>query len=110
MPTEPLGILQGTLDVLILRTLAWKSMHGLAVSEWIRQRADDAIVVEDAALYKALHRLERDGAVSAEWGLSENNRRARYYTLTARGKKRLRDDAVAWRRYVSAVDRILAPE
>jgi transcriptional regulator len=109
MPTQPLDILQGTLDVLILRALAWKPMHGFAVSEWIRQRADDAIVVQDAALYKALHRLERDGAVSPSWGLSENNRRARYYELTARGRQQLREESLAWRRYSAAVDRVLAP-
>ena len=109
MATESRGLLQGTLDVLILRTLAWKSMHGFAISEWIRQRADDAILVEDAALYKALHRLERDGAVSAEWGLSDNNRRARYYELTARGRRQLREESLAWRRYSDAVDRVLAP-
>jgi transcriptional regulator len=109
MPTQPLGILQGTLDVLILRALAWQSMHGFAVSEWIRQRAGGAIVVEEAALYKALHRLERDGAVSAEWGVSENNRRARYYELTAKGRRQLREASLAWRRYSAAVDRVLAP-
>ena len=109
MPRESLDILQGTLDVLILRALAWKTMHGFAVSEWIRQRADGAIVVEEAALYKALHRLERDGAVSPDWGLSENNRRARYYELTAKGRKQLRDEMLSWRRYAEAVDRVLAP-
>lgn len=109
MPTEPLGILQGTLDVLILRALAWQGMHGFAVSEWIRQRADGAIVVEEAALYKALHRLERDGAVTAEWGLSENNRRARYYELTPKGRRQLREASLAWRRYSTAVNRVLAP-
>lgn len=109
MPIETPGLLQGTLDVLILRALAWKQMHGFAVSEWIRHRATGAIVVEEAALYKALHRLERDGAVSAQWGLSENNRRARYYALTARGRQKLRFELNAWRRYSAAVDRVLAP-
>ena len=109
MPIEPRGPIQGTLDVLILRTLAWKSMHGFAISEWIRTRAGGEIVVEEAALYKALHRLERDGAVAAEWGLSENNRRARYYELTARGRRQLREEQDAWRRYAAAVERVLAP-
>ena len=109
MPTESRGPIQGTLDVLILRTLAWKSMHGFAVSEWIRERAGGEIVVEEAALYKALHRLERDGAVAAEWGVSENNRRARFYELTARGRRQLRDEQTAWRRYAAAVERVLAP-
>ncbi len=109
MPTSSLDLLQGTLDVLILRTLAWKPMHGYAVTRWIHQRTGGTIEIEDAPLYKALHRLERSGAVEAEWGLSENNRRARYYTLTAKGRHRFRSEESAWRRYAEAVAKVLAP-
>ena len=78
MTDRALDLLQGTLDVLVLRTLAWGPMHGYAVSRWIHDRTDGAIEIDDAALYKSLHRLEHSGAVDAEWGLSENNRRAKY--------------------------------
>ena len=110
MDHDALELLQGTLDVLILRTLAWQQpMHGYAVSRWIRERTDGTIEIEDAPLYKALHRLERAGAVSAEWGLSENNRRARYYRLTTAGRQRLKAEESAWRRYAAAVFRVLEP-
>ena len=102
-------LLQGTLDVLILRALAWQRMHGYAVTRWIRERTDGTIEIEDAPLYKALHRLERAGCVVAEWGLSENNRRARYYRLTAAGRQRLKSEEQAWRRYAAAVFRVLEP-
>jgi transcriptional regulator len=106
---QAMELLQGTLDVLILRTLAWHPMHGYAVSRWIRQRTDGAIDIEDAPLYKALHRLERDGSVRAEWGLSENNRRARYYRLTTRGRQRLQAEESAFRRYAAAMFKVLEP-
>jgi transcriptional regulator len=108
MTDRSLDLLQGTLDVLVLRTLAWGPMHGYAVSRWIRDRTDGVIEIEDAALYKALHRLERSGAVDAEWGVSENNRRARYYRLTRDGRKQLRSEESAWRRYTEAVAKVLA--
>jgi PadR family transcriptional regulator PadR len=107
MPAEPLGLLQGTLDVLVLRALAWQPMHGYAVSEWVRQKTEGTIVIEDAPLYKALHRLEKDGAVSAEWGVSENNRKARYYRITPAGKRLLRAEAASWREYAAAMTRVL---
>ena len=109
MAREPLDLLQGTLDVLVLRTLSWDTMHGYAISRWIRERTRGVLEIEDAPLYKALHRLERDGCVSASWGLSENNRRARYYTLTTRGRQRLRSEESAWRTYAEAVFRVLEP-
>jgi transcriptional regulator len=107
VPREPLDLLQGTLDVLILKTLSWGAMHGYAVSRWIRRRTDDVLAVEDAALYQALHRLERRGWIEAEWGLSENNRRAKYYRLTADGRRQLRAEADTWRRYAAAVFQVL---
>jgi PadR family transcriptional regulator PadR len=109
MSSGTVDLLQGTLDVLILRTLAWQRMHGYAVTRWIRERTEGTIEIEDAPLYKALHRLERAGCVSAEWGLSENNRRARYYKLTPAGRQRLRTEEQAWRRYAGAVLRVLEP-
>jgi PadR family transcriptional regulator, regulatory protein PadR len=109
MPPQPMDLLQGTLDVLVLRTLAWGSMHGYAVSRWIHQRTDGVLEIEDAPLYKALHRLEGAGFVSAEWGLSENNRRARYYSLTPAGRRRLKAEESAWRRYAEAVFKVLEP-
>jgi PadR family transcriptional regulator PadR len=109
MNRDTVDLLQGTLDVLILRTLAWQPMHGYAVTRWIRERTEGTIEIEDAPLYKALHRLERAGAVNADWGLSENNRRARYYRLTAAGRRRLKSEEQAWRRYAAAVFRVLEP-
>jgi PadR family transcriptional regulator PadR len=109
MARNPMDLMQGTLDVLILRTLTWGPMHGYAVTRWIRERTDGTLDIEDAPLYKALHRLEAAGGISAEWGLSENNRRARYYRLTARGRQQLREEESAWRRYAEAVFRVLEP-
>jgi transcriptional regulator len=106
---EPMDLLQGTLDVLILRTLGWGPMHGYAVSRWIRERTKGTIEIEDAPLYKALHRLEHGGFVSAEWGLSENNRRARFYRLTGAGRLQLKREESAWRRYAQAVFQVLDP-
>ena len=83
MTRASLDLVQGTLDVLILKTLSWGPTHGYGVSRWIRRRTDDVLAVEDAALYQALHRLERKGWIDSEWGVSENNRRAKYYQLTA---------------------------
>ena len=109
MDRGAMDLLQGTLDVLVLRTLAWQPMHGYGVSRWIRERTQGTLEIEDAPLYKALPRLERAGCVQAEWGLSENNRRARYYRLTAAGRQRLRAEESAWRRYATAVFRVLEP-
>ena len=106
---QSLDLLQGTLDVLVLRTLLWGEMHGYAVSRWIRQRTDGVIEIEDAPLYKALHRLERSGCVEASWGVSENNRRARFYKLTPTGRRKLREQESVWRRYAEAVFKVLEP-
>ncbi len=106
---EPLSLLQGTVDVLILRTLAWGPMHSYAVARWIRERSAGELDLEDAPLYKALHRLEHAGALVAEWGVSENNRRARYYRLTTRGRAMLKQHERDWRRYAAAVFRVLEP-
>ena len=100
-------LLHGTLDVLVLKTLSWAPMHGYAIAKWIEERTRGDLAVVDAALYKALHRLEQSGAISAEWGVSENNRRAKYYALTARGRKLLTAEVDTWRRYAGAVFRVI---
>jgi transcriptional regulator len=103
----PTDLLYGTLDVLVLKTLSWQPMHGYAITTWIRQRTDGALAVDDAALYKALHRLEQRGHVESEWGLSENNRRAKYYQLTGAGRTQLRLESSVWREYATAVFKVL---
>ncbi|HEY7569099.1 MAG TPA: PadR family transcriptional regulator [Gemmatimonadaceae bacterium] len=104
---ESLDLLKGTLDLLVLRTLAWGPAHGYAVSRWIAERTRDVLTVEEAALYQALHRLERRGLIESEWGVSENNRRAKYYSLTNEGRRELRAESQAWRQYAAAVFRVL---
>ena len=104
---SPLELLQGTLDVLILKSLVWGPTHGYGISRVIRDRTDAVLHVEDAALYQALHRLERRGLVEAEWGLSEHNRRAKYYSLTAAGRRTLKQQAEVWRQYARAVSQVL---
>lgn len=104
---DDLGLVNGTLDLLVLRALAWGSRHGFSIARWIKSTSDDAILVEDRALYLALHRLEERGLVESEWGLSENNRRARFYQLTRAGKKQLQAREQHWTRYVAAVSKIL---
>lgn len=105
--TDELGLVNGTLDLLVMRTLAGGPKHGFAIARWIRTTSDDAILVEDRALYLALHRLEERGLVESEWGLSENNRRARFYQITRAGKRQLQTRAEHWTRYVEAVFKIL---
>jgi PadR family transcriptional regulator PadR len=102
-------LLQGTLDMLILKTLIRGPMHGYAVAESIRQTSEDVLRVEEGALYPALHRLELRGLLTAEWGLSDNNRRAKYYRLTAAGRKHLVEEAAYWKRMALAVARIMEP-
>jgi transcriptional regulator len=106
--TENLELLQGTLDVLVLKTLSWGPRHGYAIARWIRDTTDDVLRIEEGALYPALHRMQRRGWIEAEWGLSENNRRAKYYQLTTRGRQQLRAEALTWSRYSTAVTRVLA--
>ena len=104
-----LNLLQGTLDLLILQALAWGAMHGYGVSRLIRERTNAVLLIEDAALYQALHRLERKGSIEAEWGVSDNNRRAKYYSLTSAGRRLLRHEADHWRRYAGAISAVLDP-
>jgi PadR family transcriptional regulator PadR len=100
-------LVQGTLDLLVLGTLAAGPQHGYGIATLVNQRSDGELTVEDAALYQSLHRLDRQGLIEAEWRASENNRRARYYTLTTTGRKRLREETASWRRYTRAVDAVL---
>jgi PadR family transcriptional regulator PadR len=100
-------ILQGTLELLILRTLATGEKHGYEVAEWIHAASADALRVEEGALYPALHRLELRGLLAAQWDVSANNRRAKYYRLTTSGRKRVREATESWRRASSAINRVL---
>src|SRR5216110_3394208 len=100
-------LMQGTLDLLILKSLARGPMHGYGVAEWIHESSQDVLRVEEGALYPALHRLELKGLLSAEWGASENNRRAKYYALTAAGRKKLAEEAEYWRRMSAAIARVM---
>ena len=109
MPESPLTLLQGTLDLLILQALSFGPNHGYGVSTLIHQRTDGTLAVEDAALYQGLHRLERRRLVAAEWGLSDNNRKAKYYRLTPTGRKQLRTESAKWTRYADAVFKVLKP-
>jgi PadR family transcriptional regulator, regulatory protein PadR len=100
-------LVQGTLDMLVLKSLLSGSKHGYAVAEWIAQTSEEILRVEEGALYPALHRLELRGLLSAEWGTSDNNRRAKYYALTEAGRKRLTEETEYWRRMSGAVARVL---
>jgi transcriptional regulator len=104
---EPADILQGTLELLILRTLAGSEKHGYEIAEWIHSASAEALSVEEGALYPALHRLELRGLLTAEWDMSANNRRAKYYRLTPSGRKRLKDTMESWRRTSTAINRVL---
>ncbi len=108
MGDATLGLLRGTLDLLILKALSTGDKHGYAVSEWIDAATDGSLLVEEGTLYPALHRLERRGLVSADWGVSDNNRRAKYYALTRAGGRQLADQAATWRAYTHAVAKVLA--
>ena len=107
MPPVPLSLVPGTLDLLVLRTLSSGPMHGYGIAGAVHDLTGGELAVEDAALYQSLHRLDRQGLVEAQWRQSENNRRARYYTITAAGRRRLRSDADTWRRYSRAVEAVL---
>jgi PadR family transcriptional regulator, regulatory protein PadR len=109
MIAKPINLLQGTLDLLVLRALAFGSGHGYAIARLIKERSDHVFLVEEGALYPSLHRLERRGWVASEWGISENNRKAKYYQLTPRGRAALRDEVTEWQRYTKAVAGVLQP-
>jgi PadR family transcriptional regulator, regulatory protein PadR len=106
--TSPdLGLLQGTLDVMILKALSWGPMHGFGVAKWIHLTTDDVLQIEDGALYPALHRMEHRGLIDADWDLTENKRRAKYYRLTPKGRQQLRARTSSWDRYSAAVSKVI---
>lgn len=107
MGDSSLTLLKGTLDVLILKALSWGALHGYGVSRWIRVVTDDALAVQEGVLYPALHRLEKRGLVTAEWAVSETNRRVKTYRLTATGEAELESEERAWNRYADAMARVL---
>ena len=106
-PSGPNELIPGTLDMLILKTLSREAMHGYAVAQSIQRQSQDVLRVEEGALYPALHRLEVRGLLRSEWGASENNRRAKYYTLTAAGRRQLEREAASWTRVSTAIHRVM---
>jgi PadR family transcriptional regulator PadR len=107
MENPPLDLVRGTLDLLILKTLTWGPMHGYSIMAGIRQSTDAALLVEEGALYPALYRMEAKGWLEAEWGLSENNRRAKYYRLTPEGRRHFHHEEKTWKAYSLAVAKLL---
>jgi len=110
IPKERLDLLQGTLDLLILRTLIFGSQHGQGIARAIQQTSEQELLVEHGALYPALQRLEERGWISAKWGTSANNRKARFYSLTAAGRKQLVSETTKWQRLSAAIGRVLGPQ
>ena len=107
MADTDLELLQGTLDLLVLKALIFGPRHGYAVAQWVRETTDDDLRIEEGALYTALHRMETRGWIEAEWGLSANNRKAKYYQLTPIGRRQLRAQSAQWTRYARAVAKVL---
>ena len=107
MDKARLELIRGTLDVLILKALVWGPLHGYAITNLILRQTDRVLLVDEGTLYPALWRLEGKGLVEGEWGLSENNRKAKFYALTSSGRRHLRDQAKAWSAYSTAVDKML---
>lgn len=108
MDRAKLEFLRGTLDVLILKALVWGPLHGYAITNFIRQQSDEAFLIEEGTLYPALWRLESKSLLAAEWGLSENNRKAKFYRLTPEGRRQLRHEIKTWQAYAAAVAKVLA--
>ncbi|HEY6372238.1 MAG TPA: PadR family transcriptional regulator [Candidatus Sulfotelmatobacter sp.] len=107
MDTAKLEFVRGTLDVLILKALVWGPLHGYAITNLIRRQSDDALLLEEGTLYPALWRLENKGLLDAEWGLSENNRKAKFYRLNSEGRRQLRHEVRTWEAYATAVAKVL---
>jgi PadR family transcriptional regulator len=102
-------LLHGTLDALVLKTLSWGARHGYAIARWIEEITDDALRIEEGSLYPALYRMERRGWIEAEWGLSENHRKVKFYRLTTAGHERLAVETAQWSRFTTAVSKVLLP-
>jgi transcriptional regulator len=107
MSDPKLDLLQGSLDLIVLKTLSWGPMHGFGVARWIRQQTSDALQVEEGSLYPALYRMDNRGWIKAQWGITENGRRAKYYALTAGGRRQLTEQARTWSRFAVAMGSIL---
>ena len=107
MTASPVDLLQGTLDVLVLKALSWGPMHGYGVARWLQQTTNEVLSIEEGSLYPALHRMERRGWIASDWGLSENNRRAKYYKLTGEGRRQLRAESSTWSVFSEAVSKVL---
>ena len=107
MDTTRLEFFRGTLDVLILKALGWGPLHGYAITSFIRRSSDDVLLLEEGTLYPALWRLESKGLLQSEWGLSENNRKAKFYRLTAKGRRQLQQETSTWQAYAAAVSKVL---
>lgn len=110
MEPGKLEVLQGTLDLLILQTLQWGPQHGHGIGQAIRAKSGELLQVEHGSLYPALHRLRREGWITAEWGVTENHQRARFYRLTAAGKRQLLHEETRWKLFVKAMTRVLRPQ
>ena len=107
MPRPPLDLLQGTLDLLVLKTLSWGPAHGYSVARWIQELTDDVLQIGEGSLYPALHRLEEQGWVESEWRRSENNRKAKFYRLTTAGRGQLRAESATWTTFAGAIAKVL---
>ena len=107
--TDSNGMLHGTLDALILKTLSWGVRHGYGIAKWIEEATDEAVVVEDGSLYPALYRMERRGLIEADWGVSELGRKAKFYRITAKGRRQLAADTEQWARFATGVSKVLLP-
>ena len=105
-----MDVMLGTLDLLVLKALTWGPRHGYAVVRWVAQATDDDLQIEEGALYTSLHRMESRGWVEAEWGLSDHNRKAKFYQITPAGRRELRASTARWQRYARAVGRVLATQ
>ena len=107
--TDSNGMLHGTLDALILKTLSWGVRHGYGIAKWIEEATDEAVVVEEGSLYPALYRMERRGLIEADWGVSELGRKAKFYRITAKGRRQLAADTEQWARFATGVSKVLLP-
>ncbi|HEY4321619.1 MAG TPA: PadR family transcriptional regulator [Gemmatimonadales bacterium] len=107
MPRSPVDLLQGSLDLLVLKMLSWGPMHGFGIARWLRQLSDDALQIEEGSLYPALYRMENKRWIKSEWRVTENNRRAKYYRLTAAGRKQFAIESGSWLQFAAAMTRVL---
>ena len=110
MPAPELDLVRGTLDLMVLKAMSWGPMHGLAVLRWIERTTNDRLQIEEGALYPALHRMEQRGWLAAEWGYTEANRKAKFYRMTAHGRRQLTAELSRWSRYTEAVGLVIAAE